>query len=221
MKNLNFDSGEFDGLRIGDTIQIQKISRKDDRGLLSNTYSHLSEDRAIVVGFASDYEWRSKPTHLKIRVLRDYPFFGFIPIDWVSLLEKGPGSFVLGVTHPYTPSELKQQRYDAFHKKWIDHDLTYQGFTNSSTFHAFLYISQDQSLLKSLRYMVRADGSIHPNKIEKAYFRRGHIIDPWCLEIPLEIPSEFRSYSFSHKHRLKPNWTEVSKHVVCLIKETS
>lgn len=126
------------------------------------------------------------------------------------LVAKGPGRFELGVTHPYSEEELKQQRWDAYVARVHLHDLTHQGYSNSATFLAALYLDQSTAFRAQLPGMWRKDGTVNADKVRKAFGQLGMTIDPWAYECPVEAPEEFQHYHNPIRAKLNVNWDEVA-----------
>lgn len=114
------------------------------------------------------------------------------------------------VTHPYSEEELKQQRWDAYVARVHLHDLTHQGYSNSATFLAALYLDQSTAFRAQLPGMWRKDGTVNADKVRKAFGQLGMTIDPWAYECPVEAPEEFQHYHNPIRAKLNVNWDEVA-----------
>lgn len=133
----------------------------------------------------------------------------------LTLIEKGDGKPPIpGITYPFLP----------FHELWIrigyvryvlDHtDTTLQGFSNSATYLAHLYIMNDKMALAACRVARRKDGTINPNKVLKAFKASKLHVDDWAMELPDCIPEDLRYMNFVwEKYRPFVNWKEVADNI--------
>lgn len=199
------------GLRVGDTVRVKPYQVQSMSGLWAE--SGKSGCTAIVTGFKRDYSWRSRYTHAVLRVLsRDgqSAWQDSEPFDRLELVERGPGHFVLGQTHPFTPDELRHQRWQAFVQKLEHLDLSHQGFCNPATFLAWLYLNQEPAAHAALRGYVRKNGTINPNRVEKLFRQLKLTVDPWAFECPLDMPAEFSKHLNPAARRQRVDWQEVA-----------
>lgn len=173
--------------------------------------AYLSNVEGVVIDFVTRYDWMTEPDEARIRTIgkNDGQAWNVDHrIRELDLVQKGPGRFELGVTHPYAPWELKMERYGHVLQRFMSHDWTHQGFSNAATFLAWLYLSQEEGLVDRLRAMRRVDGTVNENKVAKLFYTARLTIDPWAYEIPFHVPAEFSGWV----SRFKPcvDWREVA-----------
>lgn len=188
-------------IKVGDKVQIPFHHSANMNGEKYVAYS--SECIGAVAKLYKDYDWRGENNMASIYVIHDaeskggqsYANYHSYKLEGLTVLERGDGRFELGVTHPFSERELAAQRLKAFMARIAAADTTYEGFVNAPTYVAHLYISQERKLLNELRSYVRKDGSINPDKVEKAFYRAGLTIDGWAREPILSVPEEFAHWS--------------------------
>ena len=135
--------------------------------------------------------------------------------EGVTLIEKGDGKPPIpGITYPFLP----------FHDLWIkighikyqlDHtSFAFEGFTNSATYLAHLYIMNDRQALATCRLARRKCGTINPNNVRKAFKDSRLRVDDWALELPDCIPTDLLYMSSVwDKYRPRVNWQEVANNI--------
>jgi len=204
-------------LSVGDTVRVKPYQTQSMCGLWSTGYK--SGLTAIVTGFKKDYDWRTIPNIAILRLINkdgEDAYQDSHPISELTVIEKGPGRFELGVTHPLLKDELKKLRYMSVYEKIHSFDLRTQGFSNAATYLADLYLSQDPRAQDQIKGMVRKDGSINPKKVAKLFYQLKLKIDPWALQRPIDPPEEFRNHSFHDSHLYQVHWDEVAKAQVAI-----
>jgi hypothetical protein len=133
--------------------------------------------------------------------------------DLLVLEQKGRGIFEAGIDRPFSPKELRMARFEKFKEKLLQAVLTrYEGYRNPATFLASLHLRNDPGFMNSvLPGLVRKDGTINPNRIEKAFRDRGHRLDPWVHQSPIDVPPEFANYRLPELCHLNVDWAEVAE----------
>ena len=197
------------GLDIGDTVRIKPYTVETLYG--DRIEPSDSRKAGILLRAFQDYDWRSAPNMAVLRVLMDSGEAWIVrdrPLTELELVEKGNGTFLLGVTHPFSEKELQGQRLDAWRQKWADHDRTHQGYSNAATFCAWVQLQNNSSCLDQLHRMRRKDGTINPDKVAKLFRDSRFTVDAWALDCCIDIPAEFEHHRWRYRERV--NWAEVA-----------
>lgn len=131
-------------------------------------------------------------------------------LNAMELVRKGRGVAIPGEDYELTEGEKKELRWRAFEQKLLGIDWSYNGYSNAATYLAALYLRNERAWhdtkLPSLR---RKDGSLNPNRVEKAFTDLGLKVDDWAFGFPIDIPTEFANYALG-RYRPKVNWQEVA-----------
>jgi hypothetical protein len=203
------------GIEVGDKVQFPKYKTQTMSGLwFEGTYS---ERTGVISRTFAEYNWMGADNMALIRCMsggEDGQADGYetrYALDQLILLEKGDGRFELGVTHPYSHQELKDQRWKAFKLKVENTDTRHQGFVNIASFLAHLHISQERRFFDTVFGMRRKDGSVNPDKIRKLYSQNflALRIDDYAHECPIDIPDEFIGWASRVKQSI--DWNDVAK----------
>ena len=170
-----------------------------------------SGEDGVVMSLNKRWAWQTEWETATIRVVRgDEARQISRPLTELQLVTPGAGYVVLGVTHPWSADELRQQRWAAFVAKCEAFDQTVEGYPNVATQRAALYLNQEPRWHNQLRSHWRKDGSIHPEKVRKAFNALKLQLDPEVFECPLEIPAEFKDYRNPIADRLPVFWDVVA-----------
>lgn len=211
-------------IQVGDTVLVS--AGFSGENMYGESYIQWAAGRqGVVVRLYPMYpHWGSgSPINAILRVFEDNGLNACnvdVPQDQCSVVVEGPGKVVLGETHPFSPNELRQQRWAAWEARCLAADTRHQGWSNTATFLAHLYLTNEARLVQPIRALRRKDGSINPNRLAKLFHDARLAVDPWALEPPIEVPEEFKDWVRS-KHHQWVNWGEVAAQVACEIKETS
>jgi hypothetical protein len=199
-------------LRVGDTVRIKSYSVTTLQSWVIP--SSRSGRDAVVLELYRDYAWRPAPNRARLRVMLDAEGDAYTasePLSNVVLLAKGPGYFELGNTHPFSERELRDQRGADFVARVESLNLEHEGFSNAATFLAWVYLNQQPSARRQLSPLVIKDGTLNPSRVEKLFNSMHLAIDPWALECPMDLPSEFSHYLNPIANKQRPNWNEVAQ----------
>lgn len=196
---------------VGDTVTVIPYTVQTMSGLTVESF--MSGKTGIILALTKDYEWRTTPNKARIRVVEGDNENAWVtaePLSNLRLVQQGPGHVALGVTHPWTKKELREQRWNDFVGRALGVNLEHEGFSNPATFLAWMYLDQEATAIRTLKGFVRKDGSINPNRVKKLFSELRLKVDDWAYACPLEVPAEFA-------HRPNPlarwqalNWQEVS-----------
>lgn len=198
---------------IGDTVRILPYQVTTMYGYKMEGYG--SGQVGKISRLSQDYDWRRAPTHAEVEWLTDNGaehYSGSYPLGGLEVVAKGDGTFIPGVTLPFSQRELREQRWTAFEAAANAVDWTHEGFSNAASFLAWVYLNQDPRARAQLCAMQRKDGSVNPGKVEKLFGHMGLTIDDWAYACPLDIPNEFltRLNSNPVRNRQCVNWQEVA-----------
>lgn len=201
----------------GDKVSILEHRRAPEL-YPDRVYAEPASEGWVVAGHAP----LSRPWQNKWMLERIDPDNGeatrtFINGGYMALVEKGPGSFIPGVSRPYSEREIKAQRFVAFLAR-LDaatqpDKLKHQGYSNAATFLAVTYLRNDprfaEQMVPQLR---RKDGSLNPERVRKAFSTLGLRVDKWAYESPIDVSGEFAMYNLGRPMwRLNVNWPEVAE----------
>lgn len=200
-------------IEAGDTVNIRE-HRKTPSMYPDRTFTYPAEERCVVLSLRKRHLWcaEAEQAHC-VKLTGDGADVEdhFVKLHTLELVSKGSGHYVPGVSLPFSQRELKQQRWDAFAEQAYATPIPkHCGFSNASTFLAHLYLSQYKGFMGSLPGMRRQDGSVNPNKVEKAFRHARLVIDDWAYVHPLAVPGEFDRYSMPWRRALNINWLEVA-----------
>jgi hypothetical protein len=198
-------------IQIGDTVRCHPYTVQTMSGLRVD--GHRSGVEGVVVDMHKTYDWMPHPDMLKLRIFSkdgDSAYTDKHPLNDVDLVTVGPGRFALGITHPYSPSELREQRFQAVVDRWLKHDHRHQGFSNAATYLAWLYLNQEPRWHEQVRLKRRRDGTINPTWARKAFRELGLVVDEWALAPQIEVPTEFKSWLQVRTFRPQVDWDEVA-----------
>ena len=196
---------------VGDTVRIQPYRTATMSGVWVDGVKSGME--GMVMRLISGDSWIDQPTHAAIRVLLDNGQHAIVvkhELQFLDLVQKGDGTFEIGRTQPFSGAELRNQRLQAWEQRLAKVDTRYQGTSNAATFLAILYLSQAAATYQEVRALRRADGSIHPHRLQKLFYRHRLTIDAWALAPALSVPGEFQRWA--HRWRQRVNWQEVADH---------
>lgn len=197
---------------IGDTVYVNPYKTRNMNGELVEGWP--SGKTGIILKLTKKYDWQRAPTGVNLRIMsddgRNAESAWMCPIEHLTLVSKGPGRVELGVTHPFSQDELREQRWEAYVEAAHAADLTHQEFCNQATFMAHLYLDQDTRFRKELPSLWRKDGTVNPDKVRKAFHRLGLQVDPEVFECPVEAPEEFRLRPNPIAGKLNIDWDEVA-----------
>lgn len=133
--------------------------------------------------------------------------------ELVSLVSKGNGQARPGIEYQLSESELRQDRWLSYLKKLdLEHrDFSHQGWSNAATWMANQYLTNEPGAMRQIPAMIRKDGTINPNKIEKLFKSTRLKLDSWVFEPPIEPPSEFAGWRIPGlASRTAVNWQEIA-----------
>lgn len=140
----------------------------------------------------------------------------FKSLDVLELVKRGKGTMVPGIDRPLSGSEkIDLQEIDWLIKihRVLREIMPYQGYANAATFSAAVSLANDANFVNQLApTMRRQDGTINPDKVEKAFFERGHRVDDWATQLPLEVPRLVMARPSVRRiiRSLEVNWAEVA-----------
>jgi hypothetical protein len=198
-------------LRVGDTVRVKPYQTQNMSGHWSEAY--LSNRTGVIISLHADYSWRREPTHARIRMPEgdgDGTWNSDAALAQLELVSKGNGTFELGVTHPFSPKELRLQRWADFQARANAADLSHQGYSNRATFLAWMYLNQEPKVHAELPHLWRQDGTINPNKLHGLFARYQMEIDEGAYMCPLETPVDLVGYGNPIRAKLGINWDEVA-----------
>lgn len=222
MKPVKTDVKEVEGFKVGNKVSIKSHMVTTMSG--DQVESWLSNLEGYICGFASDYDWRTDPNMATLRIYSDkdkatgeyqYAYETSVPVSRLELLEATEGEVVPGKTCPYSRSELREMYVKQQLEKIEKYDFTVQGYRNMATHVAALYLDQDPRFHQQLQSLRRADGTVNPNKVAKAFTQLGLEVDPDALE----APSDFSTIDLGYYRNLKEairkhqaiDWNEVAE----------
>lgn len=199
-------------LNPGDTVRIKDY-------LVTNLYGQDYPGRycgkqGVVIKLYEQGRWPLF-ADVTLRVMADdlsSAVEALVPSQHLELVERGPGFFKLGQTHPFSEQELSEQRWERYVQACQAAELTHEGFANPATFLAWMYLNQEPSAHHRLCQFVRKDGRINPNKVQKLFSDSKLDVDAWAYEFPVPVPAEFAAKRWGHPiaERLQVNWQEVA-----------
>ena len=201
----------------GDKVSILEHRRAP--ALYPNcVYTEPASEGWVVAGHAPlSRPWQNKWMLERIDPNNGEATRNFIDGGYMALVEKGPGSFIPGVSRPYSEREIKAQRFDAFLER-LDaatqpDKLKHQGYSNAATFLAVTYLRNDHRFAEQMvPQLRRKDGSLNPERVRKAFSTLGLRVDGWATESPIDVPGEFAHYNHgAPMWRLNVNWPEVAE----------
>ena len=142
----------------------------------------------------------------------------FVHPSNLELVEKGLGSYVPGVSLPFSADELRHQRWETYVERLRvalneEHRTGYSGFVNPATFLAALAIDNDSTALHYAHSKRRRDGSLNPCWALQAFKMTRFKIDAWALDPLVEVPGEFASYVLPTELRRDVSWSSVAEHL--------
>ena len=196
---------------VGDTVRIQPYRTATMSGVRVPGYK--SGMAGMVMRLFLGDSWIDQPTHAVIRVLLDNGQHAIVvkhELQFLDLVQKGDGTFEIGRTQPFSGAELRNQRLQAWEQRLAKVDTRFHGASNAATFLAILYLSQAAATIQAVRALRRADGRIHPDRLQKLFYRHRLEIDPWALAPALSVPGEFQHWA--HRWRQRVNWQEVANY---------
>lgn len=145
----------------------------------------------------------------------------FVHPSHLEVTEQGSGSFVPGVSLPFSERELSQQRWESYLERLRvalveEFRVGTNGFTNPATFLAALAIDNDPDALRFARGKRRADGSLNPCWARRAFKMTRTVIPEWALAPLVDVPGEFASRRIPEELRRGVLWTSVAEHLHAL-----
>lgn len=124
------------------------------------------------------------------------------------IVKNGHGEPVEGVDYQLTEHEYWKIRWAKFVATLT---FEYEGWRNSATYLAYLYLNNEGKFHNMLPKLRRKDGTINPSKVEKAFKELKLEIDDWAYECPKGCPKEFQLHIDSYLRKFNQiNWQEVA-----------
>lgn len=201
-------------IQVGDTVRIRPYLNKNMHG-----ESHpgcLSGQVGVVMRLRKDYHWRSGETDASIRYFYNDGTCASEtsrPLNELDIESKGTGEVILGVTHPFSPRELYDQRLKAFDAKIKATVVKWDGWSNAATYQAFLALNTDQDARRRIDAIRRKDGSVNTNKLRDIFNQFGFEVADWALEPIIDIPEEFEHEIHRHGWRQRIDWDEIAAEI--------
>lgn len=197
------------GLVAGDNVRIRPYKSTNLYGD-SITPSDSGREGQIVKIYCK-YDWYSIPDMAMVRMLTgDDAWVTSRPLGGLDLISKGQGFHEVGVTHPFSERELRQQRLSAFDARIKSFRGDYNGWSNAATEIAFILLNNDSAAMHLVNAVRRRDGTVNPTKVARIFADRKLLVDEWAFEPALEVPAEFTSLIHSMGWRQKINWDELA-----------
>lgn len=204
--------GEF---TVGDLVRIKPYQVQTMSGLWVEAWD--SGKLAIIQGFGSSSDWIYKPIDMAdLRLISEgtpeAPILCCSSSDLLEGLElvtKGPGRLELGVTHPFSERELKEQRWQAWIAKCLGHDYTHEGWSNTATWCANLALTNDRKAMDRVYALRRKDGSINPDRLAKLFYEAKLSVDPEFFEPVFDPPESWAKPNCVIKLR-QIDWQEIA-----------
>lgn len=196
---------------VGDTVEVATYQVQTMSGLWVDGY--CCGKTAIILELTKDYAWRTEPNQARLRIIEgdnEQAWGSTENLANLRLVQRGEGRVELGVTHPWTQTELQEQRWVVFVDLARGVSLTHEGFSNAATYLAWLYLNQEPRAHQSLKGFVRKDGSLNPNRVRKLFSDMRLRVDDWAYACPIEVPVEFAHRPNPVAHLQQVNWPEVA-----------
>lgn len=183
-----------------------------------------SGKEGFVVGFSKDYDWRHEPNQAQVRLMYEqdpetgefhYAYNMAIDLVHLEVVEAVAREVIVGKTCPYSRQELQEMFVAQQLEKIEQHDFKVEGYKNMATYLAAVYLNQNSQFHRQLDSLRRANGTINPNKVAKAFTQLGLSIDSQAFEPPivLSTPERFRYQAIVqalNKHQAV-DWDEVAE----------
>lgn len=204
--------------RPGDTVSIVEHSWAPH--LYPDCACHVPASEGWVIHTISNSgsdRWNVNYLHLRRPGDPSYET-AIVHEQYARLTSAGPGSYIDGVSLPYSTAELMRMEFDALvgqiHKA-LDERGTHEGWSNPATWAMVLAIDNNKHLLEAVRSLRRRDGTINTARLRKLVWRtlrKDEVIEPWMRQPPIDVPGKFRHWAMPCvQRRLALDWDEVSR----------
>lgn len=145
--------------------------------------------------------------------------YRFIEECYLTVTRKGSGSFTRGVDLPLNGLQQRKMRFEKFRVRVASAIIErgpHEGWSNPATWHVNLCLTNNQHFMHvTLPSLWRADGSLNPNKLEKAWSwlcarSEAFCVEDWMYAAPIEVPGEFARWSLPELQALRIDWSELA-----------
>lgn len=187
--------------KIGNKVRVKRYEVQTMSGLWVDGWMVGME--GYVQGFSKDYDWRRDFNQATVRLYSDmdkntgeyeHVYSCEVPLDNLELIEACEGEVVPGKTCPFSRSELREMFVKQQLAEVEKYDFSAQGYKNMATHIAAMYLNQDSRFHRQLERMRRADGTVNPNKVRKAFDSLGLEVDDSAFEIPEAFMAAKKGY---------------------------
>lgn len=207
----------YKSLQPGDVVRVTRYM-VDRLSALGPMHDESVEGReAVVISLNQKCEPYLGPRSVSLRLLENnqnsphwISFDRYPADDWsAELVRRGRGFVTAGVDYQLSPNEAQDLRFEELKRRLHSIDWSYQGYSNAPTFLAALYLRNHAPFMASLASLRRRDGTINPNKVERAFRDARLSVDPWAYCFPIDIPDEFKHHSLG-RYQPQVKWSEVA-----------